>query len=79
MQVATQVTHRQERSVGWSADASGLAAAAAAAAAAAPAGSGEVWAAGSNVDGQLGLGLAFGAKNAEFRLVKALQGELTSQ
>ncbi|WIA39600.1 hypothetical protein OEZ86_005684 [Tetradesmus obliquus] len=36
--------------------------------------SGEVWAAGSNVDGQLGLGAAFGAKNAEFRLIRALQG-----
>jgi hypothetical protein len=46
-----------------------------AAAAAAAAGSGEVWAAGSNIDGQLGLGSAFGAKNAEFRLVRALLGE----
>jgi hypothetical protein len=38
-------------------------------------GNGEVWAAGSNVDGQLGLGSAFGARNAEFRLVRVLQGE----
>ncbi|KAF8058855.1 Herc6 [Scenedesmus sp. PABB004] len=36
--------------------------------------SGEVWAAGSNNDGQLGLGSEFGLKNAEFRLVRALQG-----
>jgi alpha-tubulin suppressor-like RCC1 family protein len=33
-----------------------------------------VWAAGSNADGQLGLGASFGIKNSEFRLVKALQG-----
>ncbi len=38
------------------------------------AGSGEVWAAGSNNDGQLGLGQDFGIKNADFRLVRALQG-----
>jgi hypothetical protein len=36
--------------------------------------SGEVWAAGSNGDGQLGLGRAFGDKNFDFRLVKALKG-----
>eukprot|EP00775_Hariotina_reticulata_P010632 gene10632-10790_t len=36
--------------------------------------SGEVWAAGCNADGQLGLGASFGIRNAEFRLVKALQG-----
>lgn len=39
-------------------------------------GTGEVWAAGSNGDAQLGLGPEAGAKNAEFRLIKKLQGEL---
>lgn len=39
------------------------------------AGSGEVWSAGSNNDGQLGLGPNFSLKNAEFRLVRALKGE----
>lgn len=37
--------------------------------------SGEVWAAGSNGDGQLGLGPKHGVSNPEFRLVQALKGE----
>eukprot|EP00878_Enallax_costatus_P042432 GHUV01049791.1.p1 GENE.GHUV01049791.1~~GHUV01049791.1.p1 ORF type:complete len:147 (+),score=27.95 GHUV01049791.1:415-855(+) len=36
--------------------------------------SGEVWSAGSNNDGQLGLGPNFSQKNAEFRLIRALKG-----
>jgi hypothetical protein len=38
-------------------------------------GTGEVWTAGSNGDGQLGLGPELGIKNAEFRLVQRLKGE----
>jgi len=35
---------------------------------------GEIWAAGCNSDGQLGLGEEYGANNPEFRLVRALRG-----
>lgn len=34
-----------------------------------------MWSAGSNNDGQLGLGPNFSQKNAEFRLVRALKGD----
>lgn len=41
--------------------------------------SGEVWAAGCNSDGQLGLGDAAGARSADFRLVRALAGRRVVQ
>ncbi|GBF93212.1 hypothetical protein Rsub_05944 [Raphidocelis subcapitata] len=41
--------------------------------------SGEVWAAGCNSDAQLGLGEDYGAKNAEFRLVRGLRGRTVTQ
>ncbi|KAI8464458.1 MAG: regulator of chromosome condensation 1/beta-lactamase-inhibitor protein II [Monoraphidium minutum] len=41
--------------------------------------SGEIWAAGCNSDGQLGLGDEYGARNAEFRLVRGLRGRAVRQ
>eukprot|EP00877_Chromochloris_zofingiensis_P002431 jgi/Chrzof1/12189/Cz06g24150.t1 len=41
--------------------------------------SGEVWSSGTNAAGQLGLGKAFGTRNSEFRLVRALQGRRVVQ
>jgi hypothetical protein len=41
--------------------------------------SGEVWAAGCNSNAQLGLGEAYGARNPEFRLVRALKGAARSR